>query len=220
MRALLCAAAFVLAAAPARAELRVSMHDGRVSIDAADVTVRQILAEWARVGQATIVNAEGIPGGPVTLQLTDVPEEQALDILLRSAAGYLAAPRGTAISDAARFDRIIVMPTSSPSRTSAPPPAPQPRFQPFEPDDQDPARNAPPPAPPLSQQIQQQQLRREAATYPPTTLPQEPSATQSTPFATPMPGAPTGVATPGMVVPAPQPGQPIQPVQGGEPQAR
>ena len=43
-------------AVPARADVRVSMHDGLVTIVAKDATVRQILAEWARVGRATIVN--------------------------------------------------------------------------------------------------------------------------------------------------------------------
>ena len=49
---------------------------------AKDATVRQILAEWARVGQTKIVNVERIPGGPLTLELNNVPEAQALDILL------------------------------------------------------------------------------------------------------------------------------------------
>ena len=47
---------------------------GRSSLVAKDATVRQILAEWARVGQTRIVNGERIAGGPVTLELTNVPE--------------------------------------------------------------------------------------------------------------------------------------------------
>ena len=58
--------------------------------------MRQILTEWARVGQTRIVNVERIPGGPVTLQLTDVPESEALDLLLRSVTGYMAAQRAGA----------------------------------------------------------------------------------------------------------------------------
>ena len=61
------------------------MQNGRVSLVAKDATVRQILAEWARVGQTKIVNVERVPGGPVTLELTNVPEAQALDVLLRVA---------------------------------------------------------------------------------------------------------------------------------------
>src|SRR3954465_14206144 len=90
----------LLAASPVRAELTVTMHDGLVSVNAKDVTVRQILAGWARGGQTKIVNPEGIAGGPTTLQLTDVPEEQALDILLRTASGYLAAPRAKMVANA------------------------------------------------------------------------------------------------------------------------
>ena len=58
------------------------MQDGRVSIVAKDATVRQILTEWARVGQTKIVNVERIPGGPMTIELTNVPEAHALEILL------------------------------------------------------------------------------------------------------------------------------------------
>jgi hypothetical protein len=228
--------ASLIAAGPARAEVQVTMHDGLVSVNAKDATIRQILAEWAKVGQTKIVNAEGIVGEPVTLLLTDVPEEQALEILLRSASGYLAAPRAVAVSNASRFDRILVMPTSTPSRStaaSAPPPAfPQPRAQASfpgnpgndGPTDDDLARNGPPPAPPLGQRAPA------FNTFPPPINPQPqdgpgaPGApgTMTTGPAIAFPVPPvstpamvTGVAVPGMIVqppaPQPQPGQPQQP---------
>src|SRR2546427_5705194 len=118
--------AFALAASlTASADVRLTIQDGRVSLVAKDATLRQILAEWARVGQTKIVNADRVPGGPVSLQLTDVPEDQAIEILLRSVSGYVAAPRPTIIDHASRFDRILVMPTSSAPRAagSAAPPA-------------------------------------------------------------------------------------------------
>ena len=65
------------------AALTLSVRDGLVSLDAQDVTVRQILTEWARVGKTRIVNVERITGGPITLKLDAVPEKQALDIILR-----------------------------------------------------------------------------------------------------------------------------------------
>jgi hypothetical protein len=36
-----------------------------VTVVIKDVTVRQIIAEWAR-GQAKVVNAERLPGGPIS----------------------------------------------------------------------------------------------------------------------------------------------------------
>ena len=78
-----------------------------------------------------IVNVERIPGAPVTLELRDVREEQALDVLLRSVSGYLAAPRATTIANASAFDRILVMPTSVGAGSAAPPAAAQqPPFNP------------------------------------------------------------------------------------------
>jgi hypothetical protein len=81
--------------------------------------VRQILAEWSRIGQTKIVNAERIPGGPITIQLTNVSEEQALDVLLRSVSGYVAAPRSGNAANLSQFDRIIVMPTSTAPKSPA-----------------------------------------------------------------------------------------------------
>src|SRR5882724_68241 len=103
-----------LLASAAFADVKLSMKDGKVTLVAKDVTVRQILTEWARVGQTKIVNLERIPGGPLTLELVDVPEAQALDVLLRSVAGYIAAPRSAGVANLSRFDRIVVMPTSTP----------------------------------------------------------------------------------------------------------
>ena len=104
-------AAGLAAAAPARAQVLITIHDNRVSLVAKDATLGQILTEWAKVGQTTIVNSERIPGGPLTLQLTDVPEAEALDILLRALSGYIAVPRTPPVAGLSRFDRIIVMPT-------------------------------------------------------------------------------------------------------------
>ena len=66
----------LLTASTAVAEVKVTMQEGRVSIVAKDATVRQILTEWARVGQTKIVNVERIPGGPMTLELTNVRTEE------------------------------------------------------------------------------------------------------------------------------------------------
>jgi hypothetical protein len=117
-------AAFLFTASTASADVQLVLSGGRVSIVAKDATLRQILAEWARVGQTTVVNIERIPGGPLTLELTDVSEGEALDVLLRSVSGYMAAPRETPVDDLSIFDRIFVMPVSA-----APRPAPAPASQ-------------------------------------------------------------------------------------------
>src|SRR3972149_147209 len=129
-RALSVAALMFAAASPmAHAEVRLTIENGRVSLSARDATGRQILTEWARVGQTRIVNVDRIPGGPITLELANMPEDQALDLLLRSVSGYLAAPRAIVIGNASRFDRVIVMPTVAAPRTPvAAAPTPQPTF--------------------------------------------------------------------------------------------
>ena len=109
--------------APAAAgELRLEFADGFVTLSAKEVPARDILQEWARKGQTRIVNADKVPGTPVTLELARVPERQALEVVLRSASGYMAAMRAAGPGQSS-FDRIVVMPASAaPPRAAAPPP--------------------------------------------------------------------------------------------------
>ena len=117
------AAIVAVALLPARADaqnLKLQIHDGRVTLEAQNVPVRQILAEWARIGGAKIVNGEKVAGAPLTLQLQSMPERQALDIILRGVSGYMLAARqvGTGVS---AFDRIMILPTSAAPRNAGGP---------------------------------------------------------------------------------------------------
>jgi hypothetical protein len=105
--------------------VNLEFHDGKVRLNASNASVSQILAEWARRGRTTIVNGERVPGPPVTLELQDVPEEQALDIVLRGASGYLVAARESAVAGTSAFDRIYILPTSSRPTSAAPLPPQQ-----------------------------------------------------------------------------------------------
>lgn len=108
---------------PAAADVTVALKDGRVTIAATNATVRQILDEWARVGQTRVIGADRLPATPVTLQIDALPEKQALEILLRSASGYIVAPRPAGLLGASAFDRIVVMsPSSGAPRLAGPPP--------------------------------------------------------------------------------------------------
>lgn len=122
-RTLLILALAVFVAAPARAQgLKLVFNQGHVSVDATSVPVRTILGEWAKLGGTKVVGAERIAGAPLTLKLVDVPEAQALDIILRSVAGYMAAPRG-AVAGASMYDRILIMATSATPTPAASRPA-------------------------------------------------------------------------------------------------
>jgi hypothetical protein len=113
----------------ARADIQFSIHDGRVVLIAHNATIADIMAEWAKVGRIKIVNADKIPRDVVTLELRDVNERQALDILLRTTSGFIAALREQDDPTASRFDRIVVMPPSvappPPVTASAPPQYPR-----------------------------------------------------------------------------------------------
>lgn len=134
--AMTAATLFSASAAMARAgELQLTIANGRVTLVADSVPLRTILSEWARIGQTRIVNGEKLTGAPLTLRLIDVPEAQALDIVLRSASGYMAAPRPAGVAGSSQYDRVVILASSRP--TSGPAPA-TPNFQ-------NPRFQAPPP---------------------------------------------------------------------------
>jgi hypothetical protein len=95
------------------AGLKLTFAEGQVSIDAQDVTIRQILTEWSRLGKTRIVNLERVASGPITLTLENVPENVALDTILRVVPGYMAAPRSTYLANASLYDRILIMATTT-----------------------------------------------------------------------------------------------------------
>ena len=200
-RGLCFSALAMLFAIPAFAgELKLSINSGRVTIIATNVPIAQVLQEWARVGQTRIVNGDRIMGPPISVQLVNVSEKEALDIILRSASGYVAAPRAQLVTGTSMYDRIMVMATSiAPPPSSGPVAAAPPPFRPAMPSPVDDDDEEPVNIPPTIQ-------------TPPQTAPFGPMPTQQ---AAPPPqgqGAPgpSLSATPGVVVGAPANGQPGQ----------
>lgn len=121
------------ASAASAGDLKLTINGGRATLIAQDVTLGQILAEWARVGRTTIVNAEKLIGPPMTLQLVDRPEREVLDVLLRQASGYIAAARPTLVAGASQFDRVMILPVSrGPVGVAAAAPTPQPFQRPMQ----------------------------------------------------------------------------------------
>lgn len=121
--AILVAGLALMCAGSLRAEagtVSLKLHNGLVTIDAKDASIHQIIAEWQKAGRTLFIDADGLTGPPITLQLSNVPERQALDLILKSAAGYMAAPRSTLIPNASVYDRVFVL------ASSTAPPAPPP----------------------------------------------------------------------------------------------
>ena len=199
--------ALAVAALPAEAQQPVTLRfdNGRVWLRTQNASIPAILAEWARLGGATIVNGDRVTGAPITLELTNVPERQALDVVLRNVAGYMLGPRRAGRTGASAFDRIMILPTSAAPKT--PPPATAVASGP--------GRQAPPPRPvPF---LRPQQSQDGGNTDAPDTSAsedagnEEPPATAAGPSPTNPFGMPAGAsAKPGVIAPAPRP-QPAQP---------
>jgi hypothetical protein len=244
MRRSLFTVALALIATPVWAQqVRIAFHDGQVSVETVGAPPRAILAEWSKIGGTNIVNAERVTGAPLTLKLVDVPEAQALEIILRSVAGYMAAPRGQT-PGASRYDRILVLPTSTTqvaasattARPAGPPPGPAMGTQRFIP-----PRPAPTPAEEAPEVDVDDRQEPGAPSEPVFTFPQQPNgyrtvpvqpvgsppvmgsdgAGSAWPVTAPAAGAPgygvVGAPVPGMIqVPPAQP-QPQQPATPGRP---
>jgi hypothetical protein len=157
--AIVAAAGLILGVAAAAAAqtssartLKLSFEaDGTVSLAAQNVTVREILAEWARLCGCYVVNADRLAGAPLTIpiEFTRAPQSRVLESLLRPAAGYVLTPRRSSSAAASLYETIYVLAsstaTSVPGAYSAytPAPAAVPLVTPGVPEDEI------PPLPPL-----------------------------------------------------------------------
>ena len=96
------------ASSTAQSHLSVNIVEGRVSLLAQNVPLRTILQEWTRVNGTTFANIDRLAETPVSLQLTDLSQREALATLLRGVAGYVVT-QGTNGPD-----RIVILPQSTP----------------------------------------------------------------------------------------------------------
>jgi hypothetical protein len=191
---------------PAGADVSLELRDGRVTLSARQASIQQVLGEWARKGRTRIVNLERVAGPPLTLDLTDVPEQRALATLLRSVAGYIAAPRAAFIPGTSIYDRILILPTST--AAMAAPAAARPRLPvapPILPDPTELANGDGEDPNATDQQPADPQQRQPPVFVPPTAQPgmqeQDESGTQSE-----SPANPGILPTPG-ITPGTAPGQ-------------
>jgi len=104
----------VLGAPPAPSRpIQLSIRDGRVWLKADHATITDVLAEWARVGHTQIVNAESLAAIPLTVELRDVPELEALAVITRSTGGFMTVSRAAGNADAAatlsQFSRVVIL---------------------------------------------------------------------------------------------------------------
>src|SRR5436190_8665479 len=201
--------------APAFADdVRLEIRNGRVWLSATDATARQILTTWARTGATRIVNAEQTASDRLTLRLEGVSEADALDIVLRSAGGYMAAARTNGPANASRFERIVILPASARHAVVTPPAAPAPALaapvaaSAMVPNPAWPPAVVRPVLDPNGQPIADDQAdAAQVVGQRPPASPQRPGA--NAPAAVPNSSAPAtapiGVAVPGMPVPVPAP---------------
>jgi hypothetical protein len=98
-------------ATPRRLDL--TFNDGKVTLVAQGVTVREIMAEWARRCGCLVQGTDRLTGGStVPMQFEDQPEAAVLESLLRSAGGYLLGPKASGSRGASMYGSVSVFPVS------------------------------------------------------------------------------------------------------------
>ncbi len=107
--ALMCAAVVMTAHQACAEDFWMIFQQHKVTIVARDVPVSKILDRWSQVGGTVVVNADAIQSGPVSLQLVDVPERDALEILLRGVNGYIVADREDGRDAGSTIGRILIL---------------------------------------------------------------------------------------------------------------
>jgi hypothetical protein len=196
-------------------KLDLSFSNGTVALNAQNVSVREVVAEWQRRGGCQFVHADQLPAAPVALQLpAGTPELDALDSLFRALAtpttgyGYIVAPSTDHAANKSSCGAVYILAMSRPSAAASygNTPVQAPIVAPIRnPDDEL------PPVTPFSP-IQRPQPGQPGATTPP------PAATpQNSPPATPLFG-PVAPNAPG-VVPLNPSAAPAAPQPNGTPAA-
>jgi hypothetical protein len=165
---------------PRTRQLELSFdNEGRVTLAAQGVTVREILAEWQRKGGSQFVNLERLTGPAIAvpIRFDNQPELEVLKSLLASAAGVIAAPRAVDAPGASRLGTVMILasstPTSSTSTSFGPSPSSNTR------------QIAPPPVTPGSPTDELPPVRPPAAGQDPASTPGAPGANAPAP---PRPG--------------------------------
>jgi hypothetical protein len=204
-------------------KLELSVSNGTIALDAQNVSLREVVAEWERQSGCLFVNADKLPAVPVTLQFpAGTPQTKALDSLLRALAtdstgyGYIVAPRAGQAGAAAPCGAVYILassrPTASPIYTAPFSPA-APLVLPGSPDDEIPPVvpfPATPPPRPLPGQYPPGEPPALPGQVPPAPSTAPPASSPASGFA---PVVPTAPGAGGLNQPQPPP--PPPPPQGG-----
>lgn len=195
-------------------DLELSFDGGRVTVVATEVPLPTILDAWSRLGNTRFVDAERVSGQAISVEMIDVPEREALRVLLRAVGGYVAAPRAVAQPGTSAYDRVLIMATSrrlprrAPAYASSPFGSATGRTKP----QPNPLNEAAPPGvvaepddPSLDQLELLEQLRGQAQSAPPPDLFSQPAFFRANQSSTQGDGAIQTAPRPGMITSSPNP---------------
>jgi hypothetical protein len=101
------------APAPMSRRVELTFNNGKVTLIAQGVTVREIMAEWARQCGCLVQGTDRLTGGStLPMRFEDQPEAAVLESLLRSAGGYLLGPKSPSSRGASIYGSVSVFPVT------------------------------------------------------------------------------------------------------------
>jgi hypothetical protein len=90
--------------------VEIAFAAGRVTVSAANAPVADVLAAWARTGNAEVAGLEYLGTRRVSIRLMNTPEADALRAIVGSAAWFTTVARETPGSAESAFQRIVILP--------------------------------------------------------------------------------------------------------------
>jgi len=95
-------------------KLSLRIERGLVTLDAEDVTVEEVLAQWMRTTGLNIVSKGGEGSDlRVSLRLEGVTEREALSAVLRDLSGYIIGERRDPVTGIVTVDRLMILSLSA-----------------------------------------------------------------------------------------------------------
>lgn len=96
---------------PTAGHLELKFNNGKVTLIAQGVSVREIMAEWARDCGCLVQGTDRLPpGSTLPVEFDDQPEAVVLESLLRGAGGYLLGPKAPDSHGASMYGSVTVFP--------------------------------------------------------------------------------------------------------------
>lgn len=102
--------------------VELAFSSGRVTLNVADASVRDVLRAWGATGHVEVTGIENLGQRRITLRLSDAPEETTLAIIVGERSWFRATARTFSGVSESAFERIEILPAARAADVNTPTP--------------------------------------------------------------------------------------------------